>query len=96
MKFPIILWSSAPSQPLQKHEFPWHLITHPRLPITIIPASTASLELVPECNPMIIPKVVMTPDVSPKPTPFHKKLFIFGTLKMPQSPLIVMLYGFAP
>ena len=45
----------------------------------------------PECNPIITPKVVMTPDVSPKPKPFHKTLLIFRTLKMPKSSIIVVL-----
>ena len=38
---------------------------------TNMPTRIANLDWVPECSPAIRPKVVMTPEVIPKPTPFH-------------------------
>ena len=43
---------------------------------TTMPANTASLECVPECSPTMMPKVVITPEVSPNPTPLSKVSFI--------------------
>ncbi|GFO97569.1 hypothetical protein ig2599ANME_1773 [groundwater metagenome] len=37
--------------------------------MTMIPATTANFEEVAECNPTIIPRAVITPDVKPKEIP---------------------------
>ena len=42
-----------------------------------IPPRTASFEPVPELSPTIIPRVVITPEVSPKLTPLFIDSFIF-------------------
>ena len=44
--------------------------------ITIIPPNTATFEFVEEFNPMIRPRVVITPAVKPNPTPLFIASFI--------------------
>ncbi len=43
---------------------------------TTMPASTASLDWVPACSPTMMPNVVITPEVSPNPTPLSNVSFI--------------------
>lgn len=59
--------------------------------IIIIPPIIANLELVLEYNPIISPRVVIMPDVSPKPNPFFIDFLIISKASNDCFPLNLIL-----